>query len=91
MVHYPHHYSITNLPEDAKDIIRDKLLSINTELLEEWSPKIDNIINYMYGSKCNPDLLLEFFDKTKIHDQYRGESFQDTFPELYELLKNHAP
>ena len=90
LVHYPHHYAIVNLPNEVKDVIKNKLLSIQVEnLLAEWSPSIDNIINFMYGSECDPLLLKTFFDKTRLHDGYRKDSFNDTFSELYEMLKKY--
>jgi sulfatase maturation enzyme AslB (radical SAM superfamily) len=90
LVHYPHHYSIVNLPVEVKDVIKERLLSIDTnEYLAEWSPTIDNIINFMYGSECDKELLKTFFHKTRIHDEYRNESFDETFPELYEMLKKY--
>ena len=90
LVHYPHHYSIINLPIEVKDLIKEQLLSINVHnLLTDWSPSIDNVINYMYGSEYNKELLKTFFDKTRLHDGYRKDSFNDTFPELYTLLKDY--
>lgn len=90
MVHYPHHYSIVNLPNEVKHLVKDKLLTIDTtDLLTEWSPSIDNIINFMYGNEMDRNLLDTFFQKTTIHDGYRKESFSETFPELYELLKDY--
>jgi len=90
LVHYPHHYSIVNLPNETKDVIKEKLLSVDVNgLLAEWSPNIDNIINFMYGAECNMELLKTFFHKTQIHDEYRNELFRETFPELYELLKQY--
>lgn len=90
LVHYPHHYSIVNLPTEVKDIVKEKLLSIQTGgLLAEWSPSIDNILNFMYGAEYDRELLKTFFHKTQIHDEYRNESFSDTFPELHEMLKKY--
>ena len=90
LVHYPHHYSIVNLPTEVKDIVKEKLLSTNVNnLLTDWSPAIENIINFMYGSEYDEDLLKTFFDKTRLHDGYRKDSFNHTFPELYELLKKY--
>lgn len=86
MVHYPHHYSIVNLPENVKHIVREKLLTIDTSLLDPWSPTMDNVINFMFGSPTDTKMLEMFFEKTKIHDSYRKESFTDVFPELAELL-----
>jgi len=90
MVHYPHHYSIVNLPTKVKDVIKEKLLAIDFgNLLDPYSPTIDNITNFMYGSECDPELLKTFFHKTKIHDEFRKDSFSETFSELYELLKEY--
>jgi hypothetical protein len=90
MVHYPHHYAITILPTEVKDVIKEKLETIDaTDMLHHTSPSIQNIINFMYGNEYNPKLLKVFFDKTYTHDQYRGDDFQKTFTELYELLKKY--
>jgi MoaA/NifB/PqqE/SkfB family radical SAM enzyme len=90
LVHYPHHYSIVNLPGPVKDIIKEKLLSIqHTNIIHPISLKIENVINFMYNNECDNDLLSLFFTKTQQHDEYRKESFKDTFPEFYELLKEY--
>jgi sulfatase maturation enzyme AslB (radical SAM superfamily) len=89
LVHYPHHYAIVNLPTLVKDIVKEKLKSIDTDLVHSHSLTINNIINFMYGNECNTSLLELFFVKTHQHDKYRGDSFETTFPELYELLKEY--
>lgn len=90
MVHYPHHYAITILPTEVKDAIKVKLESIDVDnMLHSTSPSIQNIINFMYGNEHNPELLKVFFDKTYKHDRYRGDDFQQTFSELYKLLKQY--
>lgn len=90
MVHYPHHYAITILPSNTKDIIKEKLEMIDSSnMLHHTSPSIQNIINFMYGHEHSPNLLKMFFTKTKMHDEYRNESFAHTFPEMYELLKQY--
>ena len=90
LVHYPHHYSIVNFPNEIKDIVKEKLLSIDAHsMLTTWSPSIDNIINFMYGSEYDPSLLKTFFDKTRLHDEYRKDSFNDNFPKLYQMLKDY--
>jgi len=90
MVHYPHHYSIVNLPTEVKDRVKEKLLSIDlTNLISRESPGIENIINFMYGSEHNVELLKTFFKKTQMHDEYRRESFQSTFTEFYSIIKKY--
>ena len=87
MVHYPHHYAIHILPKHVKDVIKEKLELITTGNLHQNSPSIQQIINFMYGAESNTELMKTFFEKTELHDTYRGESFSDTFPELYAILK----
>jgi hypothetical protein len=90
MVHYPHYYAITILPSEVKDIIKERLETIDTtNMLHHTSPSIQNIINFMYGNPTNMSLLHTFFEKTTMHDDYRKESFRETFPEFYELIKRY--
>jgi len=89
MVHYPYHYAITILPTSIKDIIRDKLLTIDTDIIRQDSLQIDNIIKFMYNTKYNSQLLETFWKKTEIHDGYRNESFENIFSEFYNLLKGY--
>jgi molybdenum cofactor biosynthesis enzyme MoaA len=90
LVHYPHHYAIINLPNAVKDKIKEKLLTIkNTNIINSYSLKIENIINFMYNTDYKKELLNLFFTKTKQHDDYRKESFKDIFPEFYEILKEY--
>jgi hypothetical protein len=89
LVHYPHHYSLVNLPNFVKSQIENKLRSIDiTEVpFTDWSPTIDNIIKYMYDREYDPAELEKFFSYTQKHDAYRNQSFKDTFNEIYEILK----
>jgi sulfatase maturation enzyme AslB (radical SAM superfamily) len=91
MVHYPHHYSIVNLPESVKLVVAEKLRSIDLSTVNmlEWSPTIDNLIRFMNDRACNQDELKKFFDTTKLHDEYRKQEFSEIFPELYSLLKEY--
>jgi pyruvate-formate lyase-activating enzyme len=89
MVHYPHYYSIVNIPEEIKNKIESKLLTIDTTILDPWSPSTENIIKFMYGSIADMNLLKSFFEKTELHDNYRNESFKNTFPELNSLLETY--
>ena len=90
MVHYPHHFSVVNLPDSIKDIIKAKLQSIeDISILEKWSPTIENVINFMYGNKMDSVVYKRFFEKIAIHDEYRQESFRITFPEMSKLLEEN--
>lgn len=89
MVHYPHHYSIVNMPESVKPIVADKLKSIDFTgvTMLEWSPTVDNVIKFMNDRQCNSDELQKFFTTTQMHDEYRNQNFKNTFLELYNILQ----
>lgn len=89
MVHYPHHYAITILPDKIKDIVKEKLLTIDTTIIRKDSLTIENIIKFMYNTESNPELFKLFFNKTDLHDNYRNESYCEIFPEFYELIKEY--
>ena len=89
LVHYPHHYAIHILPTEIKDIIKAKLLTVDESIISNESPRIDNIINFMYNIKPNKDLLDKFFKTTTVHDDYRNESFSTIFPDLFNLIKDY--
>lgn len=89
LVHYPNHYSLVHFPNFVKSQIEHKLRSIDTTGIEfiDWSPNIDNIIKYMYDREYDPNELDKFFTLTQKHDEYRKQSFKETFTELYDILK----
>lgn len=92
MVHYPHHYSIVNLPDPVKLIVAEKLRSIDLTgvTMLDWSPTIDNLIRFMNDRPFNNEELKVFFFTTRQHDGYRNQEFAKTFPELYNLLKEYV-
>ena len=91
MVHYPHHFSLVNLPNSVKPIIENVLQSIDTTSIRflDWSPTIDNLIRYMNDRNYDSIEFNKFWELTELHDTYRKESFKNTFPELYTLLKEY--
>lgn len=90
MVHYPHHFSLVNFPDEAKKTIEESLKKINTEGVKflDWSPTIDNIIHYMNDRPYEESQFIRFWQSINMHDGYRNESFEKTFPELYNILKS---
>lgn len=89
MVHYPHHFAITILPNEVKDIVKNKLLEIKTNVIRYDSLNLDNVIKFMYNTDSNNDLMKLFFEKIETHDAYRNESYQDVFPEFYEIIRKY--
>ncbi len=75
----PMYYDPAILPQDIKDIIVNKYKG------ERFYNTIKN-----YLSIDNRDRTLEqFFDVTNRQDVIRKESYKDTFPEFYELIKDY--
>lgn len=67
-----------NLPEDAKDIIRERISKI-----DHWFvPRLLDIIN-------TPGDINKFIKKDKILNKLRNETWFEHNPELYELLKKY--
>ena len=82
LVTSPAYYDIKNIPDNVKKEIIDKLL-----VLPQKS-EITSIISIL-KSKSNDKHWEEFKFWTKQKDAYRKENFATTFPEFYELVKNH--
>lgn len=91
VVHYPHHFTLVNFPNNVKNEIKNKLENINVDGIEflSWSPTVDNLIRYMFDREMNPEEYRKFWEYIEMHDNYRNESFSDTFPKLFELLRNN--
>ncbi len=75
MVDYPEHYSVVNLPPEAKAhaklILRGK--------------HFEPVADYMVGdSKLGPDLLRKY---VMTLDEHRGQNCSTTFPTLWEFIK----
>ena len=71
-------YDIRALPKVVKDRVKEKLSKYH----------FDEIINYMYQTD-----LSEHFETGEEYinllDQQRGQSFKETFPEFYQILKDY--
>ena len=93
---------INILPKNVKQICLDKILSYETEHKGTYSTKENKLHNLAYfydgldsvknvlKSPSPSDFkhhLTDFRKYTEMLDKKRGNSFQKTFPELYELLK----
>lgn len=81
ILHNPEHFCIKNLPDDIKNTISTHLAATKQHHL------IENIINFMNEPGTN--LVAQFFDFTNTYDQLRNQQFQNTFPEMYNLIKTY--
>jgi MoaA/NifB/PqqE/SkfB family radical SAM enzyme len=88
LVHFPFYYNIQNIPEDIKPLIKKHILDYCLQH-DEYNYWIDGIITFMEQKTCDIKIWNEFCKQTKIHDEYRNESYKDTFPEFYEVIKEY--
>ena len=71
------------LSKNVKQIITDKFK-------EHTDSRIQNMLNYMNGEQLDVEQYMpEFVRQTKFSDEYRGESFAKTFPELYVHIEEY--
>jgi hypothetical protein len=89
LVHYPDHFNIKNLPKDVKEAVKTKLETIDYSNIKfnRDSISVEDIINFMMLNDNDPAMIEKFYDVVNLHDGYREESFEQTFPELHDLLK----
>jgi hypothetical protein len=85
-VDYPEWYSITNMPDNLKLSVIKKLEA--TKCNPNNMKFIRSFISIMRNNRYKPDAWQKFLSYTKIHDEYRGEDFASTFPELYQEIQN---
>lgn len=87
LVHWPDYLSIQNLPDPLKQRMFEKL--DRCLLGSPKQPDIRGLANFMQQKESNPTLWREFLTKTRVHDDYRKESFRDVFSEYVEFLGPH--
>lgn len=79
MVFTPNHISPKVLPKAVKQFISNKY---------KYHPEyIQRILNFMNGEDYKSRYWRRFIQITKFSDKYRKESFPETFPQLYQLIK----
>ena len=75
----PAHYQMGIFPTESKQKVKEKLLSSDIKEVRKWADEV-----YMHDSSEN---LSTFWEYTNRIDEYRKESFKNTFPEIYKLLR----
>ena len=100
-VHFPHHYAPHILPEKMKKVIIERLRekSFVEEMENQYikcapggstvNQEIEHLITFMNSSKENPDLIKHALKTIRIHDDYRKESFEEVFPEIWKFLREY--
>jgi hypothetical protein len=73
----PSHLCISNLPEETKKYVIDKL---------NVDDNFNDLINFMQQNKFQEQSFRDFFEIIDGMDKIRNENFSKTFPELFNLL-----
>ena len=79
-LHYPSHYNIKCLPNDAKRNISNKLKKHNNK-------DIQTFIDYMNQDDGGYHDWMKFVHWTMRVDEFRSENFEQVFPELAEATE----
>ena len=91
VIHFPTFYSANIFPDAVKGKILRRVTRPELYGMEKWDKAvlkndITPVINHA-KKNCKNDDWLSFVKETIETDRYRKESFEQTFPELFELLK----
>ena len=91
VVHFPSFYSANVFPDAVKGKILRRVTRPDLHGMEKWNAntyknEITPVLNHAKKS-CKNDDWLSFVRETMETDRYRKESFEQTFPELFKLLK----
>ena len=78
-LHQPMHYRPGIFPPKGKEKVCEKLLSSSHPEVRDW-------VKFIQDDTSSLNHLPYFKKWVSQVDEYRGESFQDTFPEIYPLL-----
>ena len=93
LVFDPWYYSAQILPNEVKEVIKDRILNN----IPEKSPLIigqntltSELLTFLEWTEEHFNLD-EFFRTINRHDVYRDESYPEVFPEMWELIKAYKP
>lgn len=86
MLHQPEYYNIRNIPENAKEVIIEKLESSKSKFQSNLDrDRLEQLCEILRKSNPNKTEWEKFILYTKYKDKLRNEIFATTFPELYSL------
>ena len=74
------------LPPAAKQVVRERLAQGKSGADESERSNVDALLDLMDSADWSAEELPSFRLRTRLQDEYRGESFETTFPELAALL-----
>jgi sulfatase maturation enzyme AslB (radical SAM superfamily) len=91
LVYEPWEFSIEILPEPVKEVIRERLrnhITTTYEMDETRTKTVENLIIFLNNSIYKD--FSGFMKKMRLHDAYRKESFEKTFPEWWALISEFS-
>jgi organic radical activating enzyme len=78
------------LPYEVKDKLIERLQATESKYNpKDWNKQKEMICNLLRNTEYNDYDWNEFWKQIKIRDNFRNESFSNTFPEYYKLLKDY--
>ena len=81
LVHSPPHYNIGSMPDYFKKAVTEKM-----QPYLDRNAGMRSIIKFMNDGIHDPSAWKLFKQWTRDHDEYRGQNFSATFPEVHEIL-----
>jgi hypothetical protein len=87
----PVEYSIQNLPKDLKQLITVRIIKFMKKMIldfnynHEFANQLNQLIEFM-NEKDESSRLVLFREQTNKLDKIRNESFQNTYPEIFQYL-----
>ncbi len=89
-LHEPDYVSIRNLPEEVKQIVKERLLSVGSgsyRMEKKRTRTVEDIIRFMEAPSNTP--FQKFFIEVGKGDDYRGESYAEIFPEFWKHISKY--
>lgn len=88
LVHGPIWYNLNQLPDRYKSYVIDRLNTIDSTVADRWmlDYHIPGIINYIKNGRPDEKNWKKFLEFTRIHDQYRGQKFDQVFPDYAKVI-----
>jgi len=83
------HHGIKFLPDELKKIIINKLQTSTSKYKQQqWQKESNMIERHLSNTLYNKQEWKEFWRELKMRDTLRNETFETTFPEYYNIMKN---
>ena len=86
LVHHPSHFNLSNMPDEVRDVIVQRLESIPKHHETMWHHYLPGVINFIKNGVGNKKMFNEFRHRINLHDEYRKQHFTKVFPEYAKAI-----